>query len=219
MKPDWVTFDCFGTLVDWRGGFAPILWPLAKTRTAELVAAYHEYEPLEVARLPHPSYREVLKNSLRLAAEKIGVPVTEAQVNSLPERWGLLWTFPDVEDMLRGLRGMGCKLAALTNCDEDLFAETQLNFRRPFDLVVTAERVKSYKPALGHFQEFARLTGATPENWVHVACSWFHDIEPTASLSGLRRIWLNREITGQTADANTIEVFTASEVVPAIERL
>lgn len=218
MKPDWVTFDCFGTLVDWHGGFEAILWPLAWDRTEELIAAYHEFEPREQARLPHPPYRQVLTNSLRLAAAKIGLPLTEAQVTALPDNWDRLRAFGDVEPMLKDLRYKGWKLAVLTNCDEDLFGETEWRFVRAFDLVVTAERVKSYKPALGHFHEFARLTGCTPANWVHVASSWFHDIEPTAAL-GLRRIWLNRDLTEQMADANTVEVFTAEEICLAIKRL
>jgi FMN phosphatase YigB (HAD superfamily) len=106
--------------------------------------------------------------------------------------------FPDVAEALSTLTSLGWRLAILTNCDEDLFAETSARLPVPFDVVVTAERVRSYKPDLGHFRTFAELTGATPANWIHVANSWVHDILPAARM-GLRSVWVDRDHTGHPA--------------------
>ena len=142
----WVTFDCFGTLVDWNAGFDAILRPIAADRTPELIEAYHRRERVLEAESPHRNYRDVLTTGLGAAAAEIGVDLSDAQTRALPEKWGTLPVFADVEPMLAGLRAEGYRLGVLTNCDDDLFAETERSFLLPFDEVVTAERVRDYKP-------------------------------------------------------------------------
>ena len=218
MRTRWVTFDCFGTLVDWNGGFAGILRPLFGARTAEVVAAYHEFERKLEAEKPHRLYKDVLAGALTLATEKCGMKISESEARALPKAWGTMPVFADTEGMLAGLRAMDCRLAVLTNCDQDLFAQTQRNFVKPFDLVITAEQVRDYKPSLAHFSKFAEVTGATPHDWVHVACSWYHDIAPANAL-GIPRIWLDRDLTGDDASAATARVESASEVCAAVEKI
>jgi len=218
VSDHWITFDCFGTLVDWHTGFANAVGPYAGARTAELLSAYHEFEaPLEAER-PHRLYRDVLTTGLLRAAQKIGLPFSEAQARKLPETWDALPIFADVEPMLSNLRAGGWKLAVLTNCDEDLFAQTQRNFRQPFDLVITAERVRDYKPSASHFRYFSRTTGVNHANWVHVACSWFHDIAPAREL-GIKRIWLDRDHTPDAASAATAHIPSADQVIETVERI
>jgi 2-haloacid dehalogenase len=106
--------------------------------------------------------------------------------------------FADAGPALAAVAAAGWKLAILTNCDEDLFATTAPRLPVPFDLVVTAEQVQSYKPDLAHFRQFATLTGATSRSWIHVGCSWVHDILPAARL-GVRCVWIDRELTGHPA--------------------
>ena len=192
----WISFDCFGTLVDWHSGFAAILEPLVGDRTPEVMAAYHRHERMLEAETPHRLYQDVLSTSLARAAAEAGVALTEAEARRLPDSWGTLPLFDDVEPMLAGLRAMGCRLAVLTNCDDDLFAQTERAFRRRFDLVVTAERVRDYKPAPAHFRFFSRSTGVGASDWAHVACSWYHDIGPAREL-GINRVWLDRDGTGE----------------------
>ena len=179
MGERWVTFDCFGTLVDWRGGFSAILRPIAGPRTPELVTAYHRFEPDVEAERPHRSYRAVLAEALRRAAAAIGLPIDEVQARSLPERWDSLAVFDDVEPALAALRDAGWRLGVLTNCDEDLFAVTQRGFGAPFDLVVTAERVRDYKPSPSHFRFFSRTTGARSSSKRRIAASWTGSTPPT----------------------------------------
>ena len=212
----WLTFDCFGTLVDWHAGFGAILDTIARGRTAELLAHYHRLEPQLEARSPAPRYRDVLTQGTLNAARAIGLRITADEAAALPERWAELTVFPDVEPMLARLRADNWRLAVLTNCDDDLFAVTQRAFALPFDAVVTAEQVGSYKPGLAHFNRFqARFK---PDQWMHVACSWFHDIAPARQL-GIPRIWLDRDNTGEDPGAASLRVTSAQEVPDAVRRL
>lgn len=213
----WVSFDCYGTLVDWNKGFAAILKPIAREHIASLLQAYHRHEPQVETERPHRLYREVLTESLLRAAKEIGLSMSEAQARTLPERWGLLPVMNDAEEALAGLRSEGCQLAVLTNCDEELFGETQRSFRHPFDLVITAERVRSYKPSPGHFRCFEQTTGVNRADWIHVANSWFHDIAPARQM-GINCIWLDREGTDKKVEADCVRVRSGGELLQAIRR-
>ena len=218
MTVRWVTFDCFGTLVDWNTGFAAILAPLVGDKTPDVMRAYHHFERLLEQETPHRLYKDVLTAALSRAAEEVGVPLSESQARRLPQQWATLPVFGDVEAMLADLRGDGCRLAVLTNCDDDLFAQTQRAFRAPFDLVVTAERVCDYKPSPAHFRYFTRVSGVTPGAWIHVANSWYHDIAPARDL-GIPRVWLDRDDTGETPAAASVRIRSATGVREAVGTL
>jgi 2-haloacid dehalogenase len=196
MPDRWVTFDCFGTLVDWHAGFSAVFRQFAGDRLSEFLTTYHRHERAVEAGRPHRLYKDVLETAVRRAAAELGIALTDSQATALPRNWASLPVFPDVEPELAALREAGHRLAVLTNCDLDLFAETQKNFRQPFDLVVTAEEVKDYKPAPTHFRRFFRVSGVELADWVHVACSFFHDIGPAKEM-GVRRIWVDRDGTGE----------------------
>lgn len=218
MRTSWVSFDCFGTLVDWNTGFSTALKPLFGRQTAEVMRAYHALEREVEAEAPHRLYKDVLVTALMRAASKIGHELSEEAARRLPQSWASQSLFGDVEPMLAGLRTMGCRLAVLTNCDEDLFAQTHRRFRQPFDLVVTAERVRAYKPSLAHFDAFKQISGVASDDWVHVACSWYHDIAPARAL-GIKRVWLDREGTGEDAGAASAHVRSALQVCETVRSL
>ena len=203
----WITFDCFGTLIDWHRGYRAILDPIAGARADELIKAYHGCERALETERPHRLYREVLTMGLARAARKIGLALPPSEAEAVAREWGSLPLYADTAPALAALRAAGFKIGILTNCDDDLFARTLESFPRPHpDLVVTAQQVESYKPALGHFEHFERKTGVSRHNWVHAACSWFHDIEPARRL-GIARIWVDRDRTGHDPGA-------ASRVMP-----
>ena len=218
MAGKWITFDCFGTLVDWHTGFANILRPLARDRVGELIAAYHRFEPLLEQERPHRLYADVLRLGVARAAHEIGLAVKESEVGALPDHWGTQPVFADVEPTLAILREAGWKLAVLTNCDRALFAQTHRGFRQPFDLVVTAEEVKDYKPSLAHFRHFWRVSGVERESWVHAACSYYHDIGPAREM-GVRCIWVDRDKTGEDPSAATMRIANAAELPAALARV
>jgi 2-haloacid dehalogenase len=192
----WLSFDCFGTLIDWHGGFRAILGPIAGAQTEALMTAYHAVERAMEAEAPHRLYADILTHGLVQAAAELGVALAAEDRDILVRCWGDQPLFPDVAEALDQVRRAGWKLAVLTNCDDALFAQTMA--RNPAlapDLVITAEQVGRYKPAFGHFARFEQQSGVARENWVHVANSWFHDIEP-ASRYGITRIWVNRDGSG-----------------------
>ena len=216
MADRWLTFDCFGTLIDWEGGFRAILGTIADDRTEDLVAVYHDLERVLEAEQPHRLYRDVLTTGLARAAEALGVGLAAEDQDVLVRRWGDLPLFPDVAHGLGALRDAGWKIGVLTNCDDDLFAMTAA--RNPAlapDLVITAEQVGSYKPAFGHFARFEERSGVARQNWVHAANSWFHDIEP-ARRYGITRIWVDRDRTGDDPSAASRVVTGVADLPAAV---
>jgi 2-haloacid dehalogenase len=198
----WVTFDCFGTLVDWHSGYRRILSPIAGGRTEELIRAYHERERAIETERPHRLYKDVLAAGLAQAAEKIGLALPKGEADVIVRNWGEQPFYGDVKAALGALHDAGWKLAMLTNCDNDLFAKTLAKFPVKPDLVVTAEMVQSYKPELGHFKRFQQDSGVERQNWIHTACSWFHDVAPARRM-GVKRIWVDRDKTGHDPAAAT----------------
>ena len=213
----WITFDCFGTLVDWQAGFAAALRPIVGDRTRDVLRAYHVHERTVEREQPHRAYKDVLVTALMRAADDCGVPLSRTAARALPDAWPSIRPFGDVEAMLAELRLRGCRLAVLTNCDEDLFQVTHRLFSEPFDFVLTAERIRGYKPAQWHFRGFQRLMRVARQDWVHVANSWYHDISPTQML-GIQHVWLDRDRTGETCVAAS-HVYSTGDVVDAVERL
>ena len=215
MDDRWVTFDCYGTLIDWNQGFHQLLEPSFGDLTGDLIQAYHVHERLIEAEQPHRLYRDVIQLTLSQAARSLGLSLAPSDAVRVVRGWGTLAVFPDVEPMLAALRSQGIRIGVLTNCDNDLFAETQRRFSQPFDQVITAEQVGSYKPQLGHFRRFKELVGASERRWVHVACSWFHDVEPASRL-GIHRIWLDREHRSEGPEGTARRVTAADPVADCV---
>ena len=198
MADRWLTFDCYGTIADWNTGMGRALGPLAGADARRLLAGYHQAE-LELEAGPGwMPYREVLTAGLASAARHEGITLPEGGEETFVRAWPDMPVFEDASPALAALREQGWRLAILTNCDDDLFATTRTRLPVPFDVVVTAQQVGSYKPDLGHFRAFADKTGVSKADWIHVANSWVHDILPAARL-GLRSVWVDRDGTGHPA--------------------
>jgi 2-haloacid dehalogenase len=181
----WASFDCYGTLIDWDGGVrAELVRVFGEDDADALLARYHEVEPGLQADGTR-SYREVLTGAMRT----LGAPEGEAHglADSLPG-WR---AFPEVHAALEELRRRGWKLAILSNTDTDFIAASQVQIAVPFDEIVVAQEIGSYKPAHRHWEEFFARTRAPREGHVHVAASVFHDVVPATEL-GLTTVWINR---------------------------
>ena len=183
MADRWATFDCYGTLIDWNGGIrGQLARVFGEGRADALLARYHVLEPMLEADGAR-SYREVLTEAMR----GLGAPAGEedALARSLPD-----WQpFPEVHQALEEARGRGWKLAILSNTDPDYIDASLERIAVPFDEVIVASEIGSYKPALGHWRTFEERVGRLPD--VHVAASLFHDVAPANEL-GLPSIWINR---------------------------
>jgi 2-haloacid dehalogenase len=128
---------------------------------------------------------------------------------------GAVRLFDDVEGMLTALRHQGYRLAILTNCDDERFEAVHRRFRQPFDLFVTAERIRAQKPSQWHFRAFELLTHVARQDWMHVACGRYHDIAPARAF-GINSVWLDRRRTGDDPSAASAHVYTAAEAAGAI---
>ena len=187
----WATFDCYGTLIDWNAGIGGVLESLYGAEQAPgLLRRYHELEP-EVQGERYRSYGEVMTLTLEQLANEVGYGIPEGEsgvlAHSLPE-----WPpFSEVPPVLTELRDRGWNLAILSNTDRALIVESEKRIGVPFDLVVTAEDVRSYKPAHGHWERFFELTSADRAHHVHVGASLFHDVAPAREL-GVPVVWINR---------------------------
>jgi 2-haloalkanoic acid dehalogenase type II len=191
---DIITFDCYGTLIDWEGGISDAFMTAALSDGVTLdretvLAAYAELEPVVEAEA-YRSYHEVLAETARRVAARLGWPLAPDRASFLPESLPRWRPFPDTNAALERLAAAGFRLGILSNVDDDLLAGTRLHFTVPFELIITAQQVGSYKPAHGHFLTARERIGEA--RWLHAAQSYFHDIVPARSL-GITSAWINRK--------------------------
>jgi 2-haloacid dehalogenase len=213
----WVTFGGYGTLVDWQSGLSSMLGGILRGDVRAFVRAYERHEADVRRERPDAPFRHVLVQALVRAAVAAGWRLSEADGRHAVMAWARLRPFDDVEPMLEALRARGYRLAVLTNADDELFEVTHGTFRAPFDLFLTGERIRAYKPAPWHFRGFARITGVRRENWVHVASRSDQDLVPAEHL-GIQRVWLDRDGRGDAA-AGAAHVRDTRDVVDAVNDL
>jgi 2-haloacid dehalogenase len=193
---DALTFDCYGTLIDWEAGILAALKPLlpgdAGTNDEELLVEYANAEAaLEAG--PYLRYRELLGHGIVAVARAHGANPSsddEARAGGSVVDWP---AFPDSHDALTRLKTR-FKLGVLTNCDDDLFAASNEKLGVAFDWVVTAQQVGSYKPNEANFLAMLRrlaVDGVPKDRILHVAQSLYHDHVPAHAL-GLRSVWIDR---------------------------
>ena len=190
---DVITFDCYGTLIDWESGIAgaftrAVVGTGSRLDPHTVLAAYERIEPVVQAE-EYRSYREVLTESARRVARELGWALPEARVGFLADSLPFWTPFADTNAALERLFKAGYQLGILSNVDDDLLADTRKHFTVPFDLIVTAQQVGSYKPADGHFTAARERIGG--RRWLHAARSHFHDVTPCKRL-GVPVAWINR---------------------------
>ncbi|HKV87514.1 MAG TPA: HAD family hydrolase [Candidatus Dormibacteraeota bacterium] len=192
MADRWLTFDCFGTLIDWRHGIRTTGELLFPGHGDAFLDAYVGIEAEVENEGSFRRYRAVLQEATRRIAQRLSLELKPDDATALVSTIPYWPPFADVGPALGELRKEGWKFALLTNCDRDIIALTQRRLPVPFDAVVTAEDVSAYKPNPAHFKLFQSTFGASAGVWIHVAQSYFHDITPARAL-GITRIWVNRQ--------------------------
>ncbi len=191
-----LTFDCYGTLIDWEAGILAALRTLLPVGVApDDDALLEDYATAEAALEagPYRRYREIAGEAMAVVARSHGVEPASGDVARLGGSVVEWPAFPDSHDALVRLQTR-FRLGVLTNCDDDLFAASRRRLNVDFDWMVTAQQVGSYKPSEQNFLAlFDRLgaDGVTPNRILHVAQSLFHDHAPAQRL-GLRSVWIDR---------------------------
>jgi 2-haloacid dehalogenase/putative hydrolase of the HAD superfamily len=180
-------------LIDWREGIGSAFERAAAragrtVSTDRVLLAHAEIEPQVQAGEWMP-YRDVLRRTAVRIAQALEWELDLDDAGFLPESLPRWQPFPDVVPALRRLVDSGCRLGILSNVDDDLIAETISELGVDFHLVVTAERVRSYKPGRAHFDAARREIG--DRSWLHAAQSLFHDVAPARQL-GIPVAWINR---------------------------
>ncbi|MDX8152538.1 HAD hydrolase-like protein [Patulibacter brassicae] len=216
---DFVTMDVYGTLIDWEAGVLDAFvreagkdgFTIDRDLTLRLFHQKHD----EIAGGSYELYAEVLRRTAREVAEEIGwddLRQEPSRANFLPdsvERWR---PFRETMPQLRKL-GKAFQTGIVSNIDDKLLGLTRRHIPHDFDLVVTAQQVRSYKPDAAHFTEIARRYGSK-KNWVHIAAGYKSDVEPCLKAK-IPVIWINRNGVELEPKAKqpTLEVRTLLDAV------
>ena len=189
-----LTFDCYGTLIDWEagilGGLRPVLRRLGVDPSDdELLAIYAGFEAAAEAG-PYARYRQILERCLREVARHYGGSARGDEILAFGDSVG---DWPAFDDSAAALRHLGkrFRLGVITNCDEDLFARSAHRLGMSFDWTITAESVGAYKPSSRNFEVALERIGLPRDRILHVAQSLFHDHVPAKAM-GFTTVWIDR---------------------------
>ena len=209
-----LTFDCYGTLIDWETGILEALRPIFSAHRVDLPdeQALEVYGALETEaeRGEYMEYRRVLRTVLEGFGQRLGFTPNEEEMQDFSESVKFWPAFADTSLALQSLHSK-FKLAILSNIDDDLFAYSARRLGVDLDWVITAQQARSYKPSLNNFRLAFERTGVPPQKILHVAQSLFHDIAPAKSL-GLSTVWVNRR-----KDKPGFGATPAAQAVPDLE--
>src|SRR5258705_2737251 len=196
----WVTFDVYGTLIDWETGAYNAFEAEAKrdgfTIERDQVVDMFVSIQQEIQAGSYELYAEVLRGTAVRIGKDLGWPLEPSRSGFLPDSVQRWMPFKETNAQLDRF-AKKYSIGLVSNIDDKLLGLTRRHFRTDFDLVVTAQQVRSYKPDPAHFKEAARRIGGK-KGWVHVAESYYHDVEPCAK-EKVPVIWVNR--TKETLDA------------------
>jgi 2-haloalkanoic acid dehalogenase type II len=214
-----LTFDCYGTLIDWESGILAALGPWRrrtgiKADDETLLAAFGEVEAATEAAQPKLIYSDLLAEVQKTLGQRFGAPATEAEAKAFGASVKDWPAFPDSAESLAYLK-RHYKLVILSNVDRASFGHSARKLGVDFDLVVTAQDVGSYKPNLAHFSiglERLAAMGVPKAKVLHVAQSLFHDHVPAKQV-GLPSLWINR----RTGKAGAGATPAAAPVKPDLE--
>ena len=194
---DWVTFDCYGTLIDWEGGIGTFLYEMALRHGDESAPRGDDLRQrweaiqFEIIQGPYQSYEAVLAESLSAWAEERGYPYEPADGEALARSMRAWQPFHDAGPALERARQGGLKLAIISNTDHAIIAHSLKHIGVPFDAVVTAQDAQAYKPSPRVFERALATLDAPAERMLHVAFGFKYDIAP-AQQFGWRTAWVNR---------------------------
>jgi 2-haloacid dehalogenase len=199
---EFVTFDCYGTLIDWEAGVYDAFQKEADRDgftidREELIPRFVEIQR-EIQHGSYELYAEVLRRTAVRVASELGWQLEPSRSNFLPDSVPRWQPFRETNAQLERF-AKKFETGVLSNIDDKLLGATRRHFRTDFDLVVTAQQVRSYKPDPAHFKECARRIEGNKKRWVHIASGYPTDVEPCLKQK-VPVIWVNR--TGEKLDSN-----------------
>jgi len=200
-----LSFDCYGTLIDWETGIITAIRPVLSSHDIilddeQILELYAEIEA-KIEKGKYIKYKEVLRKVMLQLGNQLGFVPSTAELDCLVDSLKNWLPFPDTVKALKTLKKK-YRLAIISNIDNDLFSFSAKHLKVKFDWVITAEEAKSYKPSLHNFKFAIDRIGVPPEKILHIAQSIYHDIIPAKKI-GLSTVWVNRR-KGKKGDGATL---------------
>src|SRR3569833_2001433 len=220
-KPEWLTFDCYGTLIQWDEGLLSMVEKIlggqkngATVDAKTLIEVYDRYEHELEERRPHRSFRTVAGEGHRLAMEELGLSYRPDDIEILTSGISLLPPYPEVVGALDQLKEMDFKHCIISNTDDDIIAGNVAQLGGHIDQVITAQRAQVYKPRRGIFECAHEALGLSKEEIIHICASPHLDLAAARDI-GFRCIWIDRG-TGRKAlpDYTPDKIFARLDAVP-----
>lgn len=210
-----LSFDCYGTLIDWEGGVRAAVRALPSLESCDVERLVRDREAADVrlTKTGYLSYDKVLRDSLREAADAQGAGVTGEEAREFAFSMSHWPAFEEATAALERLAGK-YRLAILSNVRTAVLERSVELLGVPFDELITAEQLHSYKPRHDHFAEALRRLKVPKEAMLHVACSPYHDLAPAESL-GWRDVWVDR--TGGNLPAGLAPAATVRDLTQLCE--
>ena len=196
-RPKWLTFDCYGTLIQWDEGLIEAVARILRRHGAAgidpqaVMHAYDGHEHKLEQTPPHRSFREVAGESLRLALDEFGLPSDATDLALLTGGISHMPPFPEVVGALAALKQAGFGLCIISNTDDDIIAGNVAQLGGTIDRVVTAQQAQSYKPSRRIFEHAHRALGVREEEIVHICASPRLDHAAARDI-GFRCVWVDR---------------------------
>lgn len=218
--PQIITFDCYGTLVQWRERFHESIGAVLHAHGAKdidpftVLATFSKHSSRMGKEKPHRIYKQILRDAFTAAYAEFGIAPSEPEIESMVDTLKKMGPHPETTEVLKKLRTR-YKLGIFTNSDDDLIVYAVRSLGVPIDFVITAEQAGAYKPARRIFEYGHAQMGVTTSDVVHVAQSLDLDMQACHEL-GVRAIWINRLGLKPNLDWKPYEELSDLRGVPAM---
>lgn len=218
-KPEWLTFDCYGTLIQWDEGLLHAVETILRAApdrevdTARFIEIYDRHEHTLERERPHKSFRTVTAESLRRTMTDLDLPYRVGDVEILTSSISKMPPFPEVVGALGKLKRQGFKLCIISNTDDDIIAGNVAQLGGHIDRVITAQQAGAYKPSHKIFAFAHNALGVTKDEIIHI-CASPHLDHAAARDIGFRCIWIDRG-TGR----KLLPDYTPDRIFPTLDRV
>jgi len=217
-RPTWLTFDCYGTLIQWDEGLLAAMDAILSAKGGDIdqsafIAVYDRYEHELEQQKPHRSFGQVTALALELAMNEFGLPFNTADADLLTSSIGRMPPFPKVVETLDKLKTAGFRLAIISNTDDAIIAGNVAQLGDLIDRVITAEQAQAYKPSPQIFRYAWKVLGIGMDDLVHICASPHLDLAAAREL-GFRAIWVDRG-TGR----KPLSDYRPNEIVPTLDKV
>ncbi|MBB3389429.1 2-haloacid dehalogenase/putative hydrolase of the HAD superfamily [Rhizobium sp. BK275] len=217
-RPSWLTFDCYGTLIQWDEGLLAAMDAILSAKGGDIdqsafIAVYDRYEHELEQQKPHRSFGQVTALALELAMNEFGLPFNTADADLLTSSIGRMPPFPEVVKTLDELKTAGFRLAIISNTDDAIIAGNVAQLGGLIDRVITAEQAEAYKPSPQIFRHAWKTLDIGMDDLVHICASPHLDLAAAREL-GFRAIWVDRG-TGR----KPLSDYRPNEIVPTLNKV